>query len=135
LIHQRSLRLSSDGSRLDGEDVFFAPNGDEVPASAPDTFAIRFHLHPNVKASRRADGHSVLLVLAGKESWLFDVPDMRVDLEESVFLSATDGPRRTSQIVIADRAGEVQRVIWTYVRVDRPQSDRREGFAGPELPL
>src|SRR5690606_30603851 len=102
LLHQRSWRLSPDGDRLDGEDVFYTTDGEPVSADAADMFEIRFHLHPNVKASRRTDGSSVLLVLPGKESWLFSAPNMDVEVEESVFLSATDGPRRTSQIVIAD---------------------------------
>jgi uncharacterized heparinase superfamily protein len=60
---------------------------------------------------------------------------MRVELEESVFLSATDGPRRSSQIVIAARVRETSRVIWTFIRAPRPQSDRREPASVPELPL
>jgi uncharacterized heparinase superfamily protein len=135
LLHQRSWRLAKDGTRLDGEDVFLVPDGGEVSAKAQDGFVIRFHLHPDVKASRREDGHSVLLLVTGKDSWLFSAPHMRVELEESVFLSATDGPRRTSQIVIAARVRETPRVIWTFIRAQRPQSDRRESASVPELPL
>ena len=136
LLHQRSWRLSEDGERLDGEDVFFTTEGDAVPTDAPDTFVIRFHLHPNVKASRRTDGSSVLLVLPNKESWLFSSPNMNVELEESVFLSATDGPRRTSQIVIADQVRALPRVVWTFIRATATQSDREKAeTAGPQLPL
>jgi uncharacterized heparinase superfamily protein len=88
-----------------------------------------------VKASRRADGQSVLLVVAGKDSWLFSAPNEQVVLEESVYLSATDGPRRTSQIVIADRVRDVPRVIWTFIRATPPPADRREAASVPELPL
>jgi uncharacterized heparinase superfamily protein len=136
LLHQRSWRLSHDGDRLDGEDVFFTTEGDAVPANAPDTFAIRFHLHPNVKASRRTDGSSVLLVLPGKESWLFSSPNMNVEVEESVFLSATDGPRRTSQIVIVDHVRTLPRVVWTFIRATQTQAEREKAdAAGPQLPL
>jgi uncharacterized heparinase superfamily protein len=137
IMHQRSWRLSNDGNRLDGEDVFFPPEGEEIPPSAPDTFAIRFHLHPSIKASRLADGRTVLLVLPGaaRETWLFSATNIRVDLEESVFLSATDGPRRTSQIVIGGEAREVPRVVWTFIRTEMPQVERREAGPGPELPL
>jgi uncharacterized heparinase superfamily protein len=136
-MHQRSWRLANDGSRLDGEDVFFPAQGETIPADAPDAFAIRFHLHPSIKASRLADGRTVLLVLPGsaKESWLFSAPNMRVDFEESVFLSATDGPRRTSQIVISGQARVVPRVVWTFIRTELPQAERREAGPGPELPL
>lgn len=138
LLHQRSWRLSADGQRLDGEDVFFTVDGDAVPADAPDTFVIRFHLHPNVKASRRTDGSSVLLVLPSKECWLFSAPNMEVEVEESVFLSATDGPRRTSQIVIADEVRALPRVVWTFIRAHQPQKEKEREqaeAAGPKLPL
>ena len=138
LLHQRSWRLSPVGDRLDGEDVFFTTDGDTVPANAADTFEIRFHLHPNVKASRRTDGSSVLLVLPGKESWLFSAPNMDVEIEESVFLSATDGPRRSSQIVIADEVRALPRVVWTFIRATQSQRDKEREqteAAGPKLPL
>jgi uncharacterized heparinase superfamily protein len=138
LLHQRSWRLSPDGERLDGEDVFFTTDGDAIPADAPDVFEIRFHLHPNVKASRRTDGSSVLLVLPGKESWLFSAPNMEVEVEESVFLSATDGPRRSSQIVIADEIRALPRVVWTFIRATQSQREKEREQAepaGPKLPL
>jgi uncharacterized heparinase superfamily protein len=138
LLHQRSWRLSPDGERLDGEDVFFTTSGDAVPADASDVFEVRFHLHPNVKASRRTDGSSVLLALPGKESWLFSAPNMEVEVEESVFLSATDGPRRSSQIVIADEVRALPRVVWTFIRATQSQRDREREQAepaGPKLPL
>jgi uncharacterized heparinase superfamily protein len=138
ILHQRSWRLSPEGDRLDGEDVFFTPEGEPVPANATDRFEIRFHLHPNVKASRRTDGSSVLLVLPGKENWLFSAPNMDVEVEESVFLSATDGPRRTSQIVIADEVRALPRVVWTFIRATQPQREKERAqaeTAGPKLPL
>jgi uncharacterized heparinase superfamily protein len=138
LLHQRSWRLAADGGRLDGEDVFFTADGQTVPADTPDVFEIRFHLHPHVKASRRTDGSSVLLVLPTKESWLFSAPNMQVEVEESVFLSATDGPRRTSQIVIADEVRALPRVVWTFIRAPQaPREKEREQAetVGPKLPL
>jgi uncharacterized heparinase superfamily protein len=137
IMHQRSWRLSDDGGRLDGEDVLFPPEGESFSQNIPDNYAIRFHLHPSIKASRRTDGRTVLLVLPGsaRETWLFSTPSMTVDLEESVFLSATDGPRRTSQIVIMGEARAVPRVVWTFIRTETPQVERREAGPGPELPL
>ncbi len=51
VIHQRSLLLAADGSRLEGEDLFNPSRGDALPTKAPDAFAVRFHLHPSVKAN------------------------------------------------------------------------------------
>src|SRR6186997_2472491 len=114
VIHQRMLRLSPDGRRLDGEDVFAPANGDSLPARRGDNFAVRFHLHPLVKASRHSDGHGVMLVLPSKEVWTFDAYEERVELEESVYLAGPDGPRRSVQIVIHGRARDVSRVQWTF---------------------
>ena len=136
ILHQRSWRLANDGSRLDGEDVFVSADGEEIPAGVPDLYAIRFHLHPSVKASRRADGRSVLLLLPNHQSWLFTTSALQVDLEESVFLSAIDGPRRTDQIVVPGRAHRVPRVVWTLIRAESPGSgERRSDLPEPELPL
>ena len=63
-------------------------------------FAVRFHLHPHIKASRLADGRAVMLVLPNRDVWTFEALDDQVELEDSVFLAGTDGPRRTAQIVI-----------------------------------
>ncbi len=135
IMHQRSWRLAQDGARLDGEDVFFAPDGGDVPKKVPDLFAIRFHLHPNIKASRRADGESVLLALPGSESWVFNAPGTTVELEESVFLPSTDGPRRSNQIVVSGHAREFQRVVWSFLRTSKASRERGDANTLPELPL
>jgi uncharacterized heparinase superfamily protein len=136
IVHQRSWRLANDGTRLDGEDVFVGVDSEDIPQGVPDLYAIRFHLHPAVKASRRADGRSVLLVLPNNDSWLFTTSALQVDVEESVYLSAIDGPRRTSQIVIPGRAHRVPRVVWTLIRAEAPGTgERRTDLPMPELPL
>ncbi|HLL26401.1 MAG TPA: heparinase II/III family protein [Xanthobacteraceae bacterium] len=134
LIHQRSWLLAEDGNRLDGEDSFFASGGKKAAGKGRDRFAVRFHLHPNVKASRLADGRTVLLVLP-QQSWLFSSPESQVTLEESVFLSAADGPRRSSQIVIAGEVAKTPRIRWTLLRTEAPQTERRGPASGPQLPL
>ena len=75
---------------------------------------MRFHLHPSVKATRLSDGHSVMLMSANKDVWTFSAPDHRVDLEDSVYLAGSNGPRRTSQVVIRGNAGTTPRVLWTF---------------------
>lgn len=135
IIHQRSWRLSPDGDRLDGEDVFTTTSGYEIPPDVEDDYVIRFHLHPSVKASRVNDGRTVLLILPGRESWLFTAPNMHVELEESIFLSASEGPRRTNQIVISENARTISRVIWTFTRADAPDHPRRAAEPDPRLPI
>jgi uncharacterized heparinase superfamily protein len=135
IIHQRSWRLSPEGERLDGEDIFSTPSGREISPGTEDDYVIRFHLHPAVKASRVNDGRTVLLILPGRESWLFTAPNMHVELEESIYLSASEGPRRTSQIVISDNARTISRVLWTFARADAPGQHKRDARDNPRLPI
>jgi uncharacterized heparinase superfamily protein len=136
VVLQRTVRLASDGGRLDGEDLFVAARGESLPSNRPDEFAIRFHLHPSVKASRLSDGHGVMLMLPNRQVWTFTAYEDRVALEESVYLAASDGPRRTVQIVIYGHAREAARVHWTFAHMERTEStSRRDAEMEPELPL
>jgi uncharacterized heparinase superfamily protein len=136
VIHQRALVLSADGQKLDGEDWFTPARGDNVPA-AHDQFALRFHLHPSVKANRLSDGHSIMLMMPSKEVWTFHAYEDRVELEESVYLAGPDGPRRTLQIVVYGRARKVMRVQWTLAHSTAPAAAvaRRARDEEPQLPL
>ncbi len=112
IVHERMLMLAADGSRIDGEDIFLAADGGTQVRTAHDEFAIRFHLHPTVKATRLSDGHGVMLMTPNKEVWTFSAREDRVELEDSVYLAASEGPRRTTQIVIHGHARTASRVQW-----------------------
>jgi uncharacterized heparinase superfamily protein len=134
-IHQRAIKLAADGARLDGEDLFVPTDGDALPAHLPDDFAVRFHLHPSIKANKLTDGHGVMLMLPNREAWTFSAYEDRVELEESVYLSGADGPRRTVQIVITGRARKVPRVHWSFIHVTPAGGRARTRGEEPELPL
>jgi uncharacterized heparinase superfamily protein len=136
VIHQRALLLLPDGRRLDGEDVFTPAKGESIPAGR-DQFAVRFHLHPTVKANRLADGHGAMLMMPNKEGWIFNAYEDRVDIEESVYLAGPDGPRRTVQLVVYGRAGKVMRVQWTFSAQTSTGATgtRRSRDDEPQLPL
>lgn len=136
IIHQRTLTLAPDGSRLDGEDAFLlAPEAHRTNA-ARDDFAIRFHLHPTVKATRLADGHGVMLVLPNKEVWSFDAYHHATEIEDSVYLGGPEGPRRTVQIVIHGHTLTTSRVHWSFTHVTAGGPDaRRERSGEHESPL
>src|SRR3954463_7395428 len=70
VVHERTVMLSHDGGRLDGEDAFLPSQGEAVP-SGGDAFAVRFHLHPSIKANRLTDSHGAMLMLPSKEVWTF----------------------------------------------------------------
>ena len=136
ILHQRTWRLSPDGRSLDGEDVFAPASGEKLPGGGRDEFAVRFHLHPAVKASRLTDGHGAMLMLPNREVWTLEAYEDPVTLEESVFLAGSEGPRRTVQLVIHGRARKVPRVRWTFTQVDSAApAARRDAAHEPELPL
>jgi uncharacterized heparinase superfamily protein len=135
IIHQRTLMLSADGSRLDGEETFVTDKG-EI-SSDHDQFALRFHLHPAVKASRLQDSHGAMLMLPNREVWTFNAYEDRIEIEESVYLAGADGPRRTNQVVVYGRARKVPRVQWTLsmVAASPTPAARRGRSEDPKLPL
>jgi uncharacterized heparinase superfamily protein len=137
VVHRRLLVAAHDGSRLDGEDTV-APVPGARPKVAGTDYALRFHLHPAVKASRLGDARGVMLLLPNREVWTFEALDDKVDLEDSVFLAGSDGPRRTAQIVIHQDARQASSIRWSFVRSATSASAtaaRRNAQREPELPL
>jgi len=136
VIHTRLVRLSADGGALDGEDSFRPADGHTFPAKAADEYAIRFHLHPAVKANRLSDGRGVILLLPDKDVWSFATMGEQVQIEESVYLAGQDGPRRTVQIVIYGDARETPAVRWSLRHTPPIATHTRAGRTEePELPL
>jgi uncharacterized heparinase superfamily protein len=137
VIHRRVLMAAADGSRLDGEDTLTPAPGGKIKGNEGD-FALRFHLHPSVKASRLSDARGVMLVLPNRDVWTFEALDDKVDLEDSVFLAGNDGPRRTAQIVIRQDSRHASSIRWSFMRsaTSAAQTNaRRNARREPELPL
>ena len=137
VVHRRVLMVANDGSRLDGEDTVAPPRGARVKGNETE-YALRFHLHPSVKASRHSDARGVMLVLPNRDVWTFEALDDKVDLEDSVFLAGNDGPRRAAQIVIRQDSRRGPSVRWTFVRSTTSASTssaKRNAGREPELPL
>jgi uncharacterized heparinase superfamily protein len=137
LIHRRVLMASPDGTRLDGEDTISPAPNTRVRNNETD-YALRFHLHPSVKANRLSDGRGVMLVLPNRDVWTFEALDDKVDLEDSVFLAGTDGPRRTAQIVIRQDTRHASSIRWSFTRSSTSPAAtnaRRNARREPELPL
>ncbi|WP_309643875.1 heparinase II/III family protein [Phenylobacterium sp.] len=107
LRHERRLYLDLAADELRGEDRFVTarPGADLGEAGRRFIpFTVRFHLHPDVKASLARDGKSVLLRAGDEEHgwWLRnDAGDASV--EPSVYFQ--DGqPKRAQQIVLRGQA-------------------------------
>lgn len=133
LLHERDIRLSSDGTVLDGVDRFIG-QGD---ATEHDRFTIRFHLHPGIKNSLLRAGSAVLLVCPDGEAWEFEAPEAEFSVEESVYLSDVYGHRRTSQIVVYGQVSAAASVTWQFRRTATAKLSRRglSDFDTEELPL
>ncbi|HEY0235191.1 MAG TPA: heparinase II/III family protein [Afipia sp.] len=135
VVHRRVLMVAQDGSRLEGEDTLTKRGG---AFRDNDDYALRFHLHPSVKASRLSDGRGVMLVLPNRDVWTFEAQDQKVELEDSVFLAGSDGARRTAQIVIHQNARNALTIRWSFARSTGSASAtiaKRNARREPELPL
>jgi uncharacterized heparinase superfamily protein len=111
-VHTRRLLLARDGASLSGEDeITLTATPTNLPAVA------RFHLHPSVKPSLIREGQGAMLALPNGEVWAFEASGLAVSIEESIFLAATDGRRRTEQLSIAFDAVATPRLAWRFSRV------------------
>jgi uncharacterized heparinase superfamily protein len=112
-VHERRLFLSAAGDDLRGEDGFACTRAS--PGAAETAFAIRFHLHPAVKATLAMDGASVVLLLPNRSGWKFSARGAVIRLEESICLWGKAGPRKTTQILLA---GTVDGPVnWAFKRI------------------
>ncbi len=123
---RRRIFLAVDGGDLRGEDGLFRPVEDGAPddPEARLRFAIRFHLHPDVRASLSRDSLSALLVLPNGDGWRFRTDGGPVRLERSVYLAAGAPPKRSTQLVIVGEAEPYgggdrppNRVRWAFQRL------------------
>ncbi len=103
---------------------------------------IRFHLHPEVKASVSRDGHSVLLRGPSNRGWRLRNDAQEAALEPSVHFDKGQ-PRRASQVVLrgqfhADQGGRIRwklapaeedvREARAEAAVAQPKTDDLEGL-------
>ena len=125
---RRRMFLAVDGGDLRGEDGLFRPVADGAP-DEPEArlhFSIRFHLHPDVRASLSRDSLSALLVAPNGEGWRFRTDGGPVRLEKSVYLAAGAPPQRSTQLVVSGEAEPFgggdrppNRVRWAFQRLGR----------------
>jgi uncharacterized heparinase superfamily protein len=110
LVQRRRIYVNSSGTDVRGEDT--------LEGSGEHKFAIRFHLHPSVKASLVKDGASVLLRLPDKSGWRMRCSDGIASLQESIYLGDGHESRRSEQIVIAGATQNgAARVKWALTRL------------------
>ena len=146
LTHARILELTFDGRGMVGEDMLIAMEPDhrllfDQRMNAVKlhglTFAIRFHLHPEVDAEIDMGGSAVSMALRSGEIWVFRHDGKQeMTLEPSVYLEKGRlQPRATKQIVLTGRAMEyASRVRWSLAKAQDTALAVRD-LARDELPL
>jgi uncharacterized heparinase superfamily protein len=112
--HERQVTLSPQGLMVTGRDRL-VPVSERSRAPAR-SFAVRFHIHPDVRVSR-LDGGGILLKLPGGEGWRFRAGGGELDVEESVYLGG-HSVRRTEQLVVS---GTMQNapaeIAWVFEQI------------------
>jgi len=132
IVHERRFRLSDAGDRLAGEDSFVSPAGNPLKGGK-DAFAIRFHLHPNVRASVSGEDGGARLELPDGECWEFEADGLAIAVEESILLSDMRGNRRATQLIIYGRVQQTSTVSWSLYRTALGQ--RRLRSEGQDEPV
>jgi uncharacterized heparinase superfamily protein len=119
--HARQLLIAPNGGLISSEDKLSAPKGLQSPDGdlIAGEYAIRFHLHPTVRAELGADGASVMLKLRNGETWKISSNAPETKIEESFFLADARGPQPASQVVLGGMMGEANevRVVWSIERM------------------
>lgn len=113
IVHERSLTLAPDGGMLTGSDKL-VPKGRIRKQAVP--FAVRFHIHPDVRVSS-SQGGGVLLKLPGGEGWRFRTGGGALSIEESIYLGG-EIARRCEQLVVSGAVGsEPVEIDWVFERI------------------
>ena len=139
--HARTLKLEQNGARLTGLDRLTAPHGLKGEARQDQVaLAIRFHLHPEVRAQLSQDGRTALMALPNHEGWQLASDDALITVEESVYLADTKGPRKSLQVVLNRTLDDgTTEIGWTLERSATKilaPSDLDDSETAPdELPL
>ena len=120
LIHERRIMLNREGKMLEGTDRLRAAKaGGPIERRA---FALRFHIHPNVRLKRVREGRAVLCILPNGKRWLFEIAAGQADIEESIFFAAPDGPRSCAQIAVHGETGADMVLEWRFRNFERKAS-------------
>ena len=113
--HRRVIQIAQGGRQVKGEDHLL-PAGRR--ARDNDTsYAIRFHLAPDVDVSATADGSGALLRIAEGALWRFRASGGEVAIEDSIWIDSRGRPQAIRQLVIAGSVpAEGVEIGWSLMR-------------------
>jgi len=110
--HERQITLSPQGLMVTGRDRLVPVTG----SGGGHNFAVRFHIHPDVRVSR-LDGGGILLKLPGGEGWRFRAGGGVLEVEESVYLGG-HVVRRAEQLVVSGTMKDTPaEIAWVFEQI------------------
>ncbi len=128
LLVERRLHLDGDGPTLAGEDTALATRAEtraRFTGRFPDNvqacpMAIRFHLHPSIKASHSIASQLIGLILPDGSRWSFRTDAREVTLAPSTYYDrARPRPRAALQIVATSYLIDFWgRITWSFQQIE-----------------
>ena len=109
LIHKRRLYAAADGADVRGEDTLTHIRQRRRRGRQ---FAVRFHLHPDVRCAMTEDRKAVLLRLQSGAVWQMRAAGASMSIDESVYAGDGASRRRTSQIALIGPLEDTTTVKW-----------------------
>jgi uncharacterized heparinase superfamily protein len=110
--HERQVTLSPQGLMLTGRDRLVPA----VEISKSLNFAVRFHIHPDIRVSR-LEGGGILLKLSNGEGWRFRSGGGTLEVEESVYLGGAM-VRKGEQLVVSGSVKNTPaEIAWVFEQV------------------
>ncbi len=111
IVHERRLTLDRDGQTLTGGDTLLPRHRRKEPVP----YALRFHIHPDVRVSP-SQGGDVLLKLPNGEGWRFR-SGVEAAIEESIYMGG-ENARKCEQLVVSGTVGaEPVEIAWVFERI------------------
>ncbi len=109
LMHRRRLYAAAGGADVRGEDTLTRI---EERKRGGKEFAVRFHLHPDVRCVLADDGKAALLQLPSGARWRLSALGAAMGVDESVYVGDGTARRPSRQVVLAGRIGETAKIKW-----------------------